>query len=72
MDEQLRPVDGPVAGVATMAVARHQHELTALGSAEDAVISAMNEYRAGCPIAGRLDALKAINLLRTLLTGEAI
>ncbi|MFC5374007.1 hypothetical protein ACFPIF_15695 [Brevundimonas faecalis] len=71
MDEQLRPVDGPVSNAAMMAIAqKHQLELDALGSAEDAMLSAMREFRAGCPIAGRLDTLKAINLLNAALRGE--
>jgi len=73
MDDQLRPVDGPVSSAAMMAIAQsHQLELNALGSAEDAIIDAMREYRAGCPIAARLETLKAINLLTASMRGEVV
>lgn len=69
MDDQLRPVE---IGVGAPPLHPYQHERETLCEAAKAVTQAKAEFYAGCPIAARLEIMKAISLLSAAMRGEGI
>ncbi len=61
MDDQTRPVDG-----------RHTPEIDLLTEVADIVRRAISEYRADCPVAGRLEVSRAARKLDRVFHGEVV